>query len=80
MRDLPPRMHSSVSPPSHSKPHSFRQPQHMPQRLRQHTLDSPPPRLRRPPRKPAPVIRQTNPDPNKRPTNHPNLLTHSRTS
>ena len=70
MRHLPPRMHPRISPPSHSKPHSFRQPQHMPERLRQHALDSPPPRLSRPPREPAPVIRHANPDPHKSPTDH----------
>ena len=75
MRNLPTRMHPRISPPSHSKPHGLRQPQHMPQRLRQHALDGPPPRLRRPPREPRPVIGEINPDPHERVTNHASLLT-----
>jgi hypothetical protein len=52
----------------------------MPKRLRQHPLNGPPPRLRRPPRKPRPVIGKINPDPNERIPTHADLLTRTRTS
>src|ERR1700760_251184 len=80
MRHLPPGVHPRVSPPSHGEPHSLRQPQHMAQRHRQLALDSPPPRLRRPPGGPASVIGKINPDPNERVPTHADLLTCTRTS
>jgi hypothetical protein len=75
MRHLPARMHPRISPPSHSKPHSLRQPQDMPKRLRQHAFNSPPPRLHRPPREQGPVIGEIDPDPQESVTNHVGLLT-----
>jgi hypothetical protein len=66
MSYLPPRVDPRISPPGHSKPHGVRQPQHMPERLRQHPFDGPPPRLRRPPRELSPVIGEINPDPQDR--------------
>ena len=75
VRHLAARVHTGISPPGHGKAHGGRQPQHVPERLRQHALDGPPPGLRRPPREPGPVIGEINPDPHERVTNHAGLLT-----
>ena len=66
VRDLPPRVHPGVGPPGHGQPRRLAEPEHPPQRLREHALYRPAFRLRRPARELRPVIGKIKSYPNDR--------------
>jgi len=66
VRHLPPCVHAGVGPPGHGEPRRLGQPEHVAQRLSEHSLDGPASRLRRPPGEPATVIGEIDPYPDNR--------------
>ena len=63
---LPAGVHPAVSPPGDGQPNRLRQPQHVPEGLRQLSLHCPLPGLRRPPREVRPVVGEVDSDPDDR--------------
>ena len=63
---LPAGVHPAVSPPGDGQPDRLRQPQHVPEDLRQLSLHGPLPGLRRPPGEAGPVVGEVEPHPDDR--------------